>query len=184
MTAPWENYPEIWKTQAAFMSWVRGGIRGGLWKKHPVKLEFLKENMVLVPNTNPRSMKRFPMVKAARCALCKRVTPQKDVEVDHLTGNHSLRSMDDLRAFIEAMIMVTKEDLQLVCKPCHKVKSYAEKQGISFELAQATKEAIVLQKGKVDVAWLLRAGLVPATSAPKRREQIIQHMMKEEVCHS
>ena len=181
MTAPWEIYPEIWKTQAAFMSWVRGGIRGGLWKKHPVKLEFLKENMELVPNTNPRSMKRFPKVKAARCALCQQITPQKDIEVDHLTGNHALRSMDDLRAFIEAMIMVTKEDLQLVCKPCHKVKSYAEKQSISFEHAQAEKLAISLIKEKKDVQWLKDRGIVPESSAPKRRTQIV-NQAKEELC--
>ena len=184
MTAPWEEYPHIWKTQAAFMSWVRGGIRGGLWKKHPIKLEFLKENMIMVPNTNPRSMKRFPFVKAARCALCKRTTPQKDVEVDHLTGNHSLRSMDDLRAFVEAMLFVTKDDLQLVCKPCHKVKSYAEKEGISFELAFATKEAIAIQKTKKDSTWLKERGIIPASSAPKRRIQIIQQLMEEKTCHT
>lgn len=184
MMAPWEESPHIWKTQAAFMSWVRGGIRGGLWKKHPVKLEFLKENMILVPNTNPRSMKRFPMVKAARCALCKLITPQKDVEVDHLTGNHALRSMDDLRAFVEAMLFVTKEDLQLVCKPCHKVKSYAEKEGIGFELAFATKEAIALQKAKKDSTWLKDAGIMPASSAPKRRAQIIDKLMEGKTCHS
>ena len=32
---PWEAYPQIWKSEAAFMSWLRGGIRGGLWNKHP-----------------------------------------------------------------------------------------------------------------------------------------------------
>lgn len=173
MSEPWIEYPWIWSSEAKFMSWVRGGVRAGLWKKHPVKLEFLKQNLMLITNTNPRSMKRFPKVKAGLCALCKEVHSLKDIEVDHLTGNHSLRSMDDLRAFIEAMIMVTFADLQLVCKPCHKIKSYAEKQGITFQEARAEKHAILLIKEKKDVTWLTLRGIVPATNQVGRRKQII-----------
>ncbi|MNF51329.1 hypothetical protein D3C85_737390 [compost metagenome] len=173
MMDPWIQHKTIWPTEAKFMSWVRGGIRAGLWKKHPVKLEFLRQNTILTVNTNPRSMKRFPMVKAARCALCRAVHSIKDIEVDHLTGNHSLRSMDDLRAFIEAMIMVTFDDLQLVCKPCHKIKSYAEKQGITFADARAEKHAILLIKGKKDVTWLEERGMIPASNQVGRRKQII-----------
>lgn len=173
---PWKEHAKIWPTEAKFMSWVRGGVRAGLWKKHPVKLEFLKANTVMMPNTNPRSMKRFPMVKAGRCALCKEMHAAKEIEVDHLKGNHSLRSMDDLRAFIEAMIMVSFGDLQLVCKTCHKIKSYAEKQGITFEEARAEKLAISLIKEKKDLAWLKERGIIPASSQPARRKQIVQTM--------
>ncbi len=173
---PWIEHKAIWPTEAKFMAWVRGGVRAGLWKKHPVKLEFLKKNLVMMPNTNPRSMKRFPMVKAGRCALCKQMYGLKDIEVDHLTGNHSLRNMDDLRAFIEAMIMVSYDDLQLVCKTCHKIKSYAEKQGISFEEARAEKTAISLIKEKKDVAWLKDRGILPAPTQPARRAQIVLAM--------
>lgn len=177
---PWVEHKTIWPTEAKFMSWVRGGVRAGLWKKHPVKLEFLKQNTVMVANTNPRSMKRFPMVKAARCALCGLIHGVKDIEVDHRTGNHALRSMDDLRAFIEAMIMVSFDDLQLVCKPCHKIKSYAEKQGITFEAARAEKLAISLIKEKKDVAWLKERGIIPASNQATRREQIIRQLREEE----
>lgn len=162
------------------MSWVRGGIRAGLWKKHPVKLEFLKKHTIMMENTNPRSMKRFPMVKGARCALCGELHGIKDIEVDHLSGNNALRSMDDLRAFIEAMIMVTYDSLQLVCKPCHKVKSYAEKQGITFEAARAEKLAISLIKEKKEVAWLQERGIVPASNQQARRSQVIQKIQEEE----
>lgn len=189
MMAPWEESPHIWKTKAAFMSWVRGGIRRGLWEKHPVKLEYMGEQTFKIVNTNPRSMKAHPMVNASRCAICgvvEKITVEKKnyFEVDHMTGNHSLRSMDDLRAFVEAMLFVTKADLQIVCKPCHKVKSYAEKEGISFELAFATKEAIAIQKDKKDSTWLKDAGIMPASSAPKRRAQIIDKLMEEKTCHS
>lgn len=171
---PWEAHPNIWNTQAKFMSWVRGGVRAGLWKKHPVKLEFLKQNTVMMENTNPRSKKRFPFVKGARCALCGELYGQTNIEVDHKTGNHSLRTMDDLRAFVEAMIFVGFEDLQLVCKPCHKVKSYAEKEGMSFEDALAEKQAIQICKEKKDLQWLKERGIIPTRNATKRREQIVK----------
>lgn len=161
------------------MSWVRGGIRGGLWKKHPVKLEFLRKHTVMMENTNPRSMKRFPLVKGGRCALCNELHSMKDIEVDHLSGNNALRSMGDVRAFIEAMIMVTFDDLQLVCKPCHKIKSYAEKEGISFEEAAAEKFAISLKKLKKDIAWLNERGIIPARNADMRRQQIVKEVMKK-----
>lgn len=176
---PWINYPEIWKTQASFMSWVRGGVRSGLWKRHPVKLEFLKESMILVKNTNTRSMKRFPMVKAAVCAICGNVTPQKDVEVDHIIGNHSLKSMDDLRSFVEAMIFVKKEDLQLVCKSCHKVKTLSERSGISFEEALTEKELIAIFKEKRDKQWLKDRGITPGATIAVRKDQIRKKLLEE-----
>lgn len=171
---PWVEHKNIWATESKFMSWVRGGIRGGLWKKHPVKLEFLRQNTKQIKNTNPRSMKTHPTVKGCVCALCGAETPFKDVEVDHLKGNHSLCSMDDLRAFIEAMIMVSFNDLAIVCKPCHRIKSYAEKQGITFVEAKAEKLAISLIKLKKDVAWLEERGIVAASNQAKRRQQIAE----------
>jgi hypothetical protein len=174
MSEPWVEHTLIWPTEAKFMSWVRGGIRAGLWKKHPVKLEFLRQNTKQIVNNNPRSKKTHPTVKGCVCALCGAETPFKDVEVDHLKGNHSLRSMDDLRAFIEAMIMVSFNDLQVVCKTCHKIKSYAEKQGITFAEAKAEKLAISLIKLKKDVAWLTERGIVAGSNQAHRRRQIVE----------
>ena len=171
---PWVEHSNIWKTESAFMSWVRGGIRGGLWKRHPVKLEFIKRNKEMLVNTNPRSMKRFPFVAGGRCALCNEMHSMSEIEVDHKTGNSSLRSMNDVRSFIESMILVSFDDLQLVCKPCHKIKSYAEKQGISFEEARVEKRVIDVCKGSVSSvqAFLQERGITPATCAKKRKEQV------------
>ena len=139
---PWEAYPEIWPTESMFMSWVRGGIRAGLWNQHPVKLEFLKKNRIKVPNNNPRSMKRFPEVWAAECAITGEVIPLTQAEVDHKTGNHSLRSIEDIASFIKNIVLITDDDLQIVSKDVHKIKSYAEKEGITFEEAVIEKKVI------------------------------------------
>lgn len=143
---PWEAYPEIWPTESMFMSWVRGGIRAGLWNQHPIKLEFLKKNRIKVPNNNPRSMKRFPEVWAAECAITGEVIPLTQAEVDHKTGNHSLRSIDDIASFIKNIVLITDDDLQIVSKDVHKIKSYAEKEGITFEEAVIEKKVIAFAK--------------------------------------
>ncbi len=159
------------------MSYLRGGIRRALWNRSPVKLEFLKRHRERIPNPNPKG--RVAEVWGARCALCNELHAEKNIEVDHRTGNHSLRCVDDLQAFVEGIVCVGFDDLQLVCKECHKIKSYAEKNDVSFEEARATKIAIDLGKQKKDKAWLEARGLIPATSGPKRRQQIIKAMQEE-----
>lgn len=139
---PWEAYPHIWKTESAFMSWLRGGIRGGLWNKHPVKLEFLKKSRIKIPNTNPRSMKRFPEVWATKCAITGEIIPLNKAEVDHKTGEHTLRNLDDIASFIKDIVLVTEDDLQIVSKDVHKIKTLAERKGITFEDAVIEKKVI------------------------------------------
>lgn len=179
--SPWEEFPEIWNTQSKFMSWVRGGIRAGLWKKHPVKLEFLRQSTHLVKNTNPRSMKRFPMIKAFRCAICNGMFSATKIEVDHIAGNSSLKTMDDVRSFIESMILVTFDDLQIVCHDCHDIKTHAEKQGMTFEEARLDKQSIAICKGSVSSvkAFLSERGITPAGNAEKRREQVLEALKRE-----
>lgn len=147
---PWEAYPDIWKTESAFMSWIRGGIRAGLWNKHPVKLEFLKKSRIKIPNTNPRSMKRFPEVWATKCAITGEIIPLNKAEVDHKTGEHTLRNLDDIASFIKDIVLVTEDDLQIVSKDVHKIKTLAERKGITFEEAMIEKKVIAFGKLPVE----------------------------------
>lgn len=178
-TEPWKEFPYIWSTKSKFMSWVRGGIRGGLWKKHPVKLQYMESKTFKIENTNPRSMKAHPLVKASQCEICgvveKLVVNKKNYfEVDHINGNSSLRSMDDVRSFIDSMIMVTFDDLQIVCKECHAVKTLAERKGVSFEEAFLEKQVIAVCKGSTSSvkAFLIERGMEPAGNAEQRKKQV------------
>ncbi len=128
------------------MSWIRGGIRAGLWNEHPIKLEFLKKNRIKIPNMNPKSMERFPEVWGAKCALTGDIIPMNKVEVDHKTGNHSLKTVDDIAEFIKSIVLITEDDLQLVSKDAHKVKSYADAQGITFQEALLEKKVIAFRE--------------------------------------
>lgn len=166
----WESYPHIWKTQSIFFSWIRGGVRRSLWNRHPIKLEFLKNNRKRIVNPNPKG--KISHVWGGECSLCNRDFPLKDIEVDHKKGNHSLNKIEDIQKFIEGIVLVTENDLQLICKPCHKAKSMSEKQGISFEEANVSRKIIEIVKNKQDRQWLIDRNIVPESNQTKRKEQI------------
>lgn len=176
----WEIYPHIWATESAYMSWLRGGIRRYLWSKNPVKLEFIKQNRVKIPNPNPKG--KVKEVWGGVCALTGNTYPIGDMEVDHKEGNHSLKTLDDLVPFVKGIVMITLDDLQLVSKEAHKIKSYAEKQGISFEEAKAEKTAIELIKKGVDKQFLIdhnvKAENIGSTQAV-RRKQIVEILLEQ-----
>lgn len=175
----WKLYPEFWKTESAFLSFIRGGIRRHLWSKNPVKLQFMKESRVQIPNDNVRSMKRFPTVSGGRCEMCEGLFKEKDMEVDHRTGEHSLRQISDVQSFVEGIVFVRKEDLAYLCKPCHGIKTYAERYGVSIEEARVEKKVILLVKeGKV-LAFLKEQGIIPLSTAAKRRQQCVDYLKGE-----
>jgi hypothetical protein len=177
---PWELYPEIWKTEAMYLSWIRGGIRRYLWSKNPVKLEFVKEARKMITNPNVKLRKGRPKVWGGVCEICKKEHILKNMEVDHRTGEHSLRKISDIQQFVEGIVFVRKEDLAFLCKPCHKIKTLAERQGMSHEDAAIEKQAITICKEKADVvkAWIIKKGEVPARTVKERREQITR-ILKE-----
>lgn len=179
---PWVEYPHIWKTESAFLSFIRGGIRRHLWSKNPIKLEFMKENKVDIPNNNPKSMKRFPTVKGGRCECCGELFKQTDLEVDHKVGERgNLRSVEDIQSYVENIVFVRKEDLAWLCKPCHKIKTYAERYGMTIQEAGPIKQAIEFEKKGVKkvVAFLKQNGYNAGSNQEKRRDQLIAHFAKE-----
>ena len=171
----WEIYPHIWKTESAYMSWIRGGIRRSLWNRHPVKLEFIKLNRVKIPNPNPRG--KVAKVWGGVCALTGETHVIANLEVDHLTGNHSLQTLKDIEPFVKGIVDITLEDLQFVSKEAHKIKSYAEKQGISFEEAKIEKEVIEIIKQKKDKVYCIEHNLVVESTQALRRKTIVAHKL-------
>lgn len=172
----WELYPEIWKTESAFMSWLRGGIRR-IWSKHPVKLEFIKQNRVKIPNPKPNA--RAKEVWGGKCALTGEYFVLNELECDHKEGNVSLKSVDDIQTFVEGILIVSLEDLQLVSKEAHKIKSYAEKQGISFEEAKIEKEVIELIKQKKDKEYCIENNLPVQSTQSARRKAIVEFKLSQ-----
>ena len=76
---------------------------------------------------------------------------------------------------------MTFDDLQLVSKDAHKIKSYAEKHNMTFSEAKVHKEVIEICKDKKKVVDKLNGYGVEyiPTTAKARREMLTQIMLKE-----
>lgn len=170
---------DIWKTESAYFSYLRGCIRLA-WVKNPVKLKFLKKHKKQIPNPNygkPRNTKKTIM--GATCEICLQDYPMKLIECDHRHGgNYSLRSVSDIQGFFESICIVTEDELRLVCKDCHGCLTYSAKEGVSFEEAKATKQAIEMIKQGVDKQFLIGHTITPDSTQAKRRQQIIDVLLK------
>ena len=167
-----EKYPDLFPTEAKFWSFLRGSLRRSLWSKSPMKLRF-KQSTATPPPEGYTGRGR----KGHFCALTGEWVAVSKSEVDHMEGNVSLSREEDIIPFIIHML-ADEDQLQVVSKEAHKIKSMAERQGITFEEAQAEKTAISLIKGKRDRQWLNDNGIVPETNQIKRRKQIVEHLLK------
>lgn len=121
------------------MQMLRSAIRK-VWMHSPVKL--LKLAMVTFPDPLPdtRTKWRVP------CERCHGTFKKADVEVDHVIGGHSLKTLEDLENFYEKVLHVRAQDLQVLCKECHGLKTFMERHPDMSE-AEAVREKKVL-------AWL------------------------------
>lgn len=140
---PWEWYPHIWKTEASFWSYLRGALRRGIWEKSPVKLDF-KNTVVDTPPDDYTGKAK----SGQYCALSGVWTGKSRGEVDHKDGHKSVLSEEDILPFIKHLVP-HPDNMQFVDKEAHKIKSYAERKGITFEEAQKEKAAIEKQKQPV-----------------------------------
>lgn len=165
-----EGVNKNWKTPSSFFSWLRGGIRK-IWNTHPTKLEVLKEKKKAVANPKYVEGGRYkPTVMGYCCEICNRDVVAKEAQVDHKKGGkYSLKNTDDISVFIKNILLVLKEDLRVVCKECHDIQSYAEKNGISLALAKAKKEVIKMHKEKTLDCFLQENGLEFSGSIPKKK---------------
>ena len=97
-------------------------------------------------------------------------------EINHKIAAGSLNNIEDIQGWVVRLLFVNLEDLEVLCKDCHRILTYAEKENISFEQAKIVKEAISIISSKKDKEWLTKRGVVPATTQVERRKQIIKYL--------
>ena len=174
------------------LSSVRTMIRS-MWSDGVFKLEFLKRNSVLIPNTNTRSMKRFPMVRKYQCAICGEMFGSTEVELDHIESENTLTSYEHINDFMTNIVLTSPDKLQVLCKDkktkklgvtrfgCHSTKTYSERYNVTFEEARAEKEAKRLVDKKLDKQFLIdhnvKAENIGSTQAV-RRKQIVEILLE------
>lgn len=186
------------------LSSVRTMIRS-MWGDSVFKQTFLKRNSALVVNENPRSKKRYPKVLKYRCAICGELFGSAEIELDHLVSENSLTSYEHINDFLTNIVLTSPDKLQVLCKDkwkyktqtvngkkkkvrdelvhagCHNKKSYSERYDVSFERAEAEKEAKRLVDKKLDKQFLIdhnvKAENIGSTQAV-RRKQIVEILLE------
>lgn len=159
------------------------------WNESVFKLEFLKRNSVLIPNTNPRSMKRFPMVRKYRCAICGEMFGSTEVELDHIESENTLTSYEHINDFMTNIVLTSPDKLQVLCKDkkskklgvtrfgCHNIKTFSERYNVDFDTARAEKEALQLIKQKKEKEYLQENHLPVSSTKSARRATIVAHKL-------
>lgn len=106
-------------TEAKFFSFIRGSLRSALMKWGPKQIAKERNRKVVTGKTY-----RFEYT----CAECLKGFPDKEVQVDHIIPCGSLKTYDDLPGFVERAFCEA-DGFQILCRPCHKVKTYEERWG-------------------------------------------------------
>lgn len=161
---------------ASMLSVVRSAVRKA-WMRHPTKISLMAKERVYIGDVpledRPEGL-RANTKWLYNCAKCEKYYLQKDIEVDHIKGEHPLRDLQALPNFTESVLGVSWDDLQILCKPCHLTKTYAERYDMTFEEALSERGVIEVMnlKAKGQREWLQKRGVSPASNAEGRRVQV------------
>lgn len=129
------EYNDNWWTKSDFFSMLSSAIKDLTiyWKP---KQRFLKEHL---------KIKDKQVV--GLCNFCGLYTIKERLQVDHVVPCGSLSSLSDLPGVIERTFLHGQEGWQLLCKPCHDIKTYSERYNVTLEEAAKRKSDIAKTKG-------------------------------------
>lgn len=155
---------------------IRSSVRKA-WMRHPTKISLLHKHKEYVGDVFESERPKGVTANAKwlyKCEMCNNYFLAKDIEVDHIKGEHSLNSLDDMRRFVQTVLGVSWKDLQVLDKECHEIKTYAERYGMTLDEAKKEKKVIEVMKEKAlyQREWLKERGIAPASNEEGRREQV------------
>ena len=109
-------------TEARFKSFVTSALRAAS-RRWPPKYKALKEAFV----GRQVNAKTGKLAMHYKCAECKKLYVATDVQVDHIKP-----VVDPKKGFVSWDSFIDRifceiENLQVMCKPCHKIKTDQEK---------------------------------------------------------
>jgi 5-methylcytosine-specific restriction endonuclease McrA len=108
-------------TESQYFSKIRSILRSGFryWKPMQLTLEAASRPS---QSLNKRIKKEY------QCAKCKKWYKRADVEIDHKEECGSLSNYEDIVPFIQRLTKENIDAYQILCKPCHKLKTEAFRQ--------------------------------------------------------
>lgn len=170
------DHPELFPTESKVWAYLRGCLRRGIWNKSPMKFKYKESQLTPPPPDYTGRGKR-----GAICALSGEWTMTSKMEVDHKEGNLPLLCVDDIIPYIIHLLASGEDELQVVSKEAHKIKSHAERYGMTYEEARLDKAAIAIgSTTKKEKDFIKKAGKEPGKNAKIRRQQIIEILKERE----
>lgn len=121
---------------------IRSSVRQ-VWMAHPTKLAYLYSKTYPDMDRNTRTKWLI------NCECCEQPTKLANIQVDHLVGEHSLKTFEEILPFAQSILGVKFKDLQVVCIPCHEAITYSERYNMPLEEAFKEKEVIAKLKQTV-----------------------------------
>ena len=119
-------------TEAKYFGFIRSALRRASIK-YPVKYQIkalAKRSVPIIDKDGNQAVYKTGKnvgqpryVSEYNCAFCKEWFRDKDVEVDHKDEAGSLKCFDDLPGFCERLFCEI-DNLQVLCKTCHKGKTH------------------------------------------------------------
>lgn len=104
-------------TEARYWQFIRSALRQA-YSRYPAKFQAKKA----VERTVTGKRHKYEY----KCAECEEWFQGKEVQVDHIVGAGALSSYDDIAGFAERLFCEA-EGMQILCKPCHQLKTNAER---------------------------------------------------------
>lgn len=179
---PWEQCPDVWKTKPAFFQWMRGQMRRA-WSRHPVKVSYMHNHRERVPLGRKTEKNPTGLVWGCRCEHCNNLFKQVECEVDHIEAAGSFKGWEDFEAWMVKLMHINWNSIRVVCKECHRIISYAERTGKTFDEAKLEKEVIAFTKNnpKIQLGMLQAVGIdtTHVTNAKQRRAAYKEYLQEK-----
>ena len=177
------------------VSWWRSAVRQ-MFSNSIFYRKYIEDQSTLVKNENTRSMKRYPMVKRFTCAICGEQFGSGDIELDHQFGGNSNKTLADADPFIKAIMFVTPDDVQILCKDkkkvvnkkkvttkfgCHSLKTYVDLHGGTLEEAKVKKEHKLCVTHKRVLEELELRGVLDTPRTKVAQNALLLELMLKEI---
>ena len=177
------------------VSWWRSAVRQ-MFSSSIFYRKYIEDQSTLVKNENTRSMKRYPMVKRFTCAICGEQFGSGGIELDHVKGGNTNKSFSDAESFLKAIMFVTPDDVQILCKNkhkvvnkrktlvsfgCHSIKTMQESHGCSFEEARVRKEHKLCVTQKRVLRDLKQRGVLDTPRTKAAQNALLLELMLKEI---
>ena len=107
-------------TEAQYFAKIRSSLRNGFRWFYPMQ-------QALEKASRPSQSENKRIKKEYQCAHCGKWLPRKNVEIDHILECGSLRSYEDIVPFIQRLTAEDVNSYQILCKPCHLLKTHSAK---------------------------------------------------------